>query len=136
MDGDGISDEYDRCNFISEWIDEATGVNMCESIEEIERVVDTTDLERSTLKSGDKQQPLVRHPALRARNTSFLSNIETSGAGVVITEAPKNDTIKGPKARMANTMQNEPIDWIIGVAVAGAFIVIVIIKIVARRKDA
>ena len=136
MDGDGISDEYDRCNFISEWIDEATGVDVCKSIEEIEQVVDTADLEKSTSKSDDKQQPLIRHPALRAQNTPFLSSIETSGAGVVITEAPKNDTIEGSKARMANTMQNKPIDWIIGVAVAGAFIVIVIIKIVARRKDA
>ena len=108
---------------------------MCKSIEEIEQVVDTADLEKSTSKSDDKQ-PLIGHPALQAQNTPFLSSIETSGAGVVITEAPKNDTIEGPKARMANTMQNEPIDWIIGVAVAGAFIVIVIIKIVARRKDA
>jgi hypothetical protein len=29
MDGDGVPDEQDQCNFIAEWIDEETGIDMC-----------------------------------------------------------------------------------------------------------
>lgn len=29
IDGDGMPDEDDRCNFIIEWVDEATGVDVC-----------------------------------------------------------------------------------------------------------
>lgn len=29
MDGDGVPDEQDQCNFIAEWIDEETGIDIC-----------------------------------------------------------------------------------------------------------
>ena len=71
IDGDGIPDDQDRCLFITEWLDESSGVDVCKTPEEATEDHEPT---LSNIQSASNKGNFLQINRVSSRNNPELPN--------------------------------------------------------------
>lgn len=118
MDGDGVPDEQDQCNFIAEWIDEETGIDICSDADMQNDGLMTEEAGGTTTNAKVKRLLSGRDTVLQDwyAQPAFIPTPYT-GLGLEpspATSITENSVTPGTKSEMSGTI----LVWIVGVIVA------------------
>jgi hypothetical protein len=118
MDGDGVPDEQDQCNFIAEWIDEEMGIDMCSDADMQNDGLMTEEAGGTTTNTKAKRLLLGRDTVLQDwyAQPAFIPTPYT-GLGLEpspATSITENSVTPGTKSEMSGTI----LVWTVGVIVA------------------